>query len=241
MTTAPSSPPADGASSASAREPLQTARVPANAREGSAPRTVDAKCTKGSTTKLKLHVAHQVPGRVRMKVASAKGNPELLKQIGETFGTIPGIERVSVNPATGSVVLHYDTDRHDEFHGGLERHYHSAGVQCCSPPNTEIDVLANKIADEADFLAQNSLSAKAVVDIFKKLDREIKLASGNMVDLKIVLALGIIGITVLEVGASTATPIWLTLTIFTVNHAIEMHQPYRQVAAVSAPVVIKTR
>jgi hypothetical protein len=240
MTTAPSSPPAAGASSASATEPRQTARI-ANAREGSAPRTVDAKRTKGSATKLKLHVAHQVPGRVRMKVASAKGNPELLKQIGETFGTIPGIERVSVNPATGSVVLHYDTDRHDEFHGGLERHYHSAGVQCCSPPNTEIDVLANKIADEADFLAQNSLSAKAVVDIFKKLDREIKLASGNMVDLKIVLALGIIGITVLEVGASTATPIWLTLTIFTVNHAIEMHQPYRQVAAVSAPVVIKTR
>jgi len=240
MTTVPSSPPAAGASSASATEPRQTARI-ANAREGSAPRTVDAKRTKASATKLKLHVAHQVPGRVRMKVASAKGNPELLKQIGETFGTIPGIERVSVNPATGSVVLHYDTDRHDEFHGGLERHYHSAGVQCCSPPNTEIDVLANKIADEADFLAQNSLSAKAVVDIFKKLDREIKLASGNMVDLKIVLALGIIGITVLEVGASTATPIWLTLTIFTVNHAIEMHQPYRQAAAVSAPVVIKTR
>jgi hypothetical protein len=240
MTTAPSSPPAAGASSASATESLQPARI-ANKREGSAPKTVDAKRTKGSATKLKLHVAHQVPGRVRMKVASAKGNPELLKQIGETFGTIPGIERVSVNPATGSVVLHYDTDRHDEFHGGLERHYHSAGIQCCSPPNTEIDVLANKIADEADFLAQNSHSARAIVDLFKKCDREIKLASGNMVDLKIVLALGIIGITVFEVGASAATPIWLTLTIFTVNHAIEMHQPYHQAAAVSAPVVIRTR
>ena len=176
-----------------------------------------------------------------MKVASAKGNPELLKQIGETFGTIPGIERVSVNPATGSVVLHYDTDRHDEFHGGLERHYQSAGIQCCSPPNTEIDVLANKIADEADFLAQNSHSARAIVDLFKKCDREIKLASGNMVDLKIVLAIGIIGVTVLEVGATTATPIWLTLMIFSVNHAIEMHQPHRQAAAVTAPVVIKAR
>jgi hypothetical protein len=240
MSMAPSSPPAAGASSASATEPKQTARR-ANAREGSAPRTVDAKRTKGSTTKLKLHVAHQVPGRVRMKVASAKGNPELLKQIGETFGTIPGIERVSVNPATGSVVLHYDTDRHDEFHGGLERHYQSAGIQCCSPPNTEIDVLANKIADEADFLAQNSHSARAIVDLFKKCDREIKLASGNMVDLKIVLAIGIIGVTVLEVGATTATPIWLTLMIFSVNHAIEMHQPHRQAAAVSAPVVIKAR
>jgi hypothetical protein len=103
------------------------------------------------------------------------------------------------------------------------------------------DVLANKIADEADFLAQNSRSARAIVDLFKKCDREIKLASGNMVDLKIVLAMGIIGVTVLEVGATTATPIWLTLTIFSVNHAIEMHQPHRQAAAVSAPVVIKAR
>ena len=65
-----------------------------------------------------------------MKVASAKGNPELLKQIGETFSAIPGIERVSVNPATGSVVLYYDTDRHDEFHGGLKRHYQSTDAQC---------------------------------------------------------------------------------------------------------------
>ena len=53
-----------------------------------------------------------------MKVASAKGKPELLKQIGETFGTIPGFERVSVNPATGSVVLHYDTIVTTNFTGG---------------------------------------------------------------------------------------------------------------------------
>jgi Heavy metal associated domain 2 len=241
MTGAPSSPNAAGASPASAMNPLQNARTSANASEGAKPQTVDAKSAKSSAPKLKLRVAHQVPGRLRMKVSSAKGNPELLKQIGETFSAIPGIERVSVNPATGSVVLHYDTDRHNEFRGGFDRHYQSTTAQFCRPPNTEIDVLARKVADEADFLAQNSHSAKAVVDIFKKFDREIKLASGNMVDLKIVLAMGIIGFTVFEVGASAATPIWLTLTIFTVNHAIEMHQPYRQEATVNAPVVFKTR
>jgi hypothetical protein len=214
--------------------------MPENVSEGAKPKTGAAKHPKNSAPKLKLQVAHQVPGRLRMKVTSAKGNPELLKEIGEAFRAIPGIERVSVNPATGSVVLHYDTDRHDEFHGGLDRHYQATGAQCCGPPNTEIDVLANKIAEEADFLAQNSHSAKAVVDLFKKFDREIKLASGNMVDLKIVLALGIIGITVLEVGVNTATPIWLTLAIFTVNHALEMHQPRHQAATAGAPVVIKT-
>lgn len=32
-------------------------------------------------TKMKLQIAHQVPGRIRMKVPSAKENPELLEQI----------------------------------------------------------------------------------------------------------------------------------------------------------------
>ena len=68
-------------------------------------------------TKMNLQIAHQVPGRVRMKIPAGKGNPELLKQISEVFGAIPGIEEVTVNPTTGSVVLHYDADRHDEFHG----------------------------------------------------------------------------------------------------------------------------
>ena len=37
-------------------------------------------------------------------------------------------------------------------------------------------------------------------------------------------AVGIIGLTVFEVGATAATPVWVTLAIFTVNHFIEMHE-----------------
>ena len=81
-------------------------------------------------TKLKVDVAHQVPGRVRMKVPAAKGNPELLQQIAETFAAIPGIERITCNPATGSVVMHYDVHRHDEFHGRFQDHVEQAGDQC---------------------------------------------------------------------------------------------------------------
>jgi len=188
-------------------------------------------------TKLNLKIAHQVPGRVRMKIPAGKGNPELLKQISETFGAIPGIEQVTVNPTTGSVVLHYDTDRHDEFHGSFRDHYHAhAGER---PPATQLDELAHRIEDEAEFLARHSDTARAVVDFVKKLDREIKLATNNAVDLKIVFALGIIGITVLEVGATAATPVWVTLAIFTVNHFIEMHPPHA--AAAPAPHLAPVR
>src|ERR1700742_4074090 len=73
-------------------------------------------------TKLNLKIEHQVPGRVRMKIPAGKGNPELLKQVSEAFGVIPGIEEVTVNPTTGSVVLYYDTERHDDVHGHLSNH-----------------------------------------------------------------------------------------------------------------------
>ncbi len=194
---------------------------------------------KKKATKFKLQIAHQTPGRVRMKVPSAKGDPDLLREIGEAFGVIPGIERVTVNATTGSVILHYDTDDHAAVNNRLTQRFLSENP-AYRPPATEFDELARKIQGEAEFLASHSETAKAVVDFFKYLDREIKIASGNVVDLKILLAVGVIGLTVFEVGASAATPVWLTLTIFSLNHLIELQKPRVQETPVLAPVVFKT-
>ena len=90
--------------------------------------------------------------------------------------------------------------------------------------DTELDKLTSSIEAEAEFLASHSHSARAVVDFVKKVDREIKMATNNTIDLKILFAAGIIAFTVFEVGATAATPVWVTLAIFTVNHFIEMHE-----------------
>jgi hypothetical protein len=173
-------------------------------------------------TNVKLQVAHQVPGRVRMKIPSAKGNLELLEEMKQTLSVIPGIEEVIINPATGSLVLHYDTDQHDEFHGHLEHH---TGGHYRPPPSNEIDALASKIQQEAEFLAENSHAARVVVDFFKQVDQQIKTGSHNTVDLKIVLAVGIASITIMEVGANAATPVWVTLAMFGLNHLIAANTP----------------
>ena len=181
-------------------------------------------------TKMNLKIEHQVPGRVRMKIPAAKGNPNLLKQVSEVFAVIPGIEEVVVNPTTGSVVLHYDTNRHDEFHKAFRERHNAHNAVHGSPNNgshgadTELDKLTNSIEAEAEYLARHSHSVRAVVDFIKTLDHEIKRATNNNIDLKIVFAVGIIGLTVFEVGATAATPVWVTLAIFTVNHFIEMHE-----------------
>jgi cation transport ATPase len=190
-------------------------------------------------TKPRLYIAHQIRGRVRMKIPAAKGNPDLLRQISETFAAVPGIEQIAINPATGSMVVHYDADQHDEFHDRLQHHCDRARPDDDRPPKTEIDELTDKIEVEAEFLSQHSDSARAIVDFFKSVDREIKVATNNTIDLKIVFAAAIIGFTVVEVGATAATPVWVTLAIFGLNHFIEMHTPHANPNPTRAPVVVE--
>jgi hypothetical protein len=172
-----------------------------------------------------LRLEHQTLGRVRMKFSSAKGNPELLDEIGKRFAGIVGVESCEVNPITGSVVLRYDTRRHDDFHDHLKRHCEERhGGSPPRPPGTQLDEITRKIEDEAEFLAEHSHAAKSVVHICKYIDRHVKLATNNTIDLKIGLAGGIVALSLLEMGAFAATPVWLTLGVFSLNHFVELQQ-----------------
>jgi cation transport ATPase len=176
--------------------------------------------------KVKLQIAHQVPGRIRIKVPSVRRDPELLAEIERSFGAIPGIEEVMINPVTGSVVLKYDVEEHDEIHTRFTRHFNEYHADHASAhhraPSTEMDALANKIEEEANFLAEHSHAAAAVVDFCRHCDRQIKLGSGNTFDLKMGLCVGIVGVVVFGVGATAATPVWVALSLFGLNHFIEM-------------------
>ncbi len=192
-----------------------------------------APTTKKSPARHKLHVAHHTPGRVRMKIPSAKGDPEALRVIAESFGGVPGVESVAVNPTTGSLTLKYSTTRQVEVHA----HLGDRIGDDYQPPETEIDKLSDNIAREAEFLAEHSHSARMIVDFFTLLDRELKRRSNNYVDLKIVLAAIIVGGTMFEMGMAAATPVWLTLVVFSVNHMVQMHQHQlmREAAGAAVP------
>ena len=139
---------------------------------------------------------------------------------------------------------HYDHKRHADFSRQFER---QCREQIASPPKTQLDELTDKIETEAKFLAQHSDSAKAILHICKHFDREIKRKTNNVLDLKIGLAGGLIAVTLLEVGATAATPISLTLGVFMLNHFLEPQQRQQLVEHIksapppSAPVVVKTK
>jgi hypothetical protein len=200
-------------------EKAEAVAAPATADEGGK-KAGKAKKKKGR--KPKMRIAHQTAGRVRLKISGAKGNEELLDDIAATFRAIPGIERTTINPVTGSIVLYYDERYQASMNDHLMR---SAGPDRSQMFGSEFDELTRKIENQAEFLAERSEMARAVVTFMKSLDREIKISSHNTIDLKIVLATGLIGLTVLELGANAATPVWLTLSVFTFNHFLELHTP----------------
>jgi hypothetical protein len=79
--------------------------------------------------------------------------------------------------------------------------------------------------EEAEFLAAHSQFARSVLNETEKLDDTIKRATHNELDLKVLVPLALAIYSAFEFGAEVATPIWLTLGIFSVNSFIALHPP----------------
>ncbi|MBV8654373.1 MAG: hypothetical protein JO255_23130 [Alphaproteobacteria bacterium] len=179
-----------------------------------------------------VQIAHQMPGRIRIKIPAARDNPELLEQIRQMFAGIEGLERTRVKPEAGSIVVRYDPNDNGAFEARLMQQWKDVLPLLPRPParpkkrelpGNEFAVVTKQIEAEAQFLAGRSQSARAIVDFFKQADRQIKLATNNAIDLKIVLALALAVATFVEIGAAAATPMWVTLALFALNHFLEMH------------------
>jgi hypothetical protein len=173
----------------------------------------------------KLHIAHHVPGRLRVKVASAKGNSELLDQMKRLFDETPGVHGIAVNPATGSLILHYDPTQQAEFYNHFKARYARHALPVSTLPSNEIDNIVNTIQGEAEFFAERSLMVRTIVALFKSIDQQVRVATDNTIDLKIVAAVGFAGLALMEIGVTAATPMWVTLAIFALNHLAELNLP----------------
>jgi hypothetical protein len=183
-------------------------------------------------------VIHHIPGRLRVKLPKAKGNYALLQQIKESISPRPGVKRVEVSATTGSVVVHYDPEMHEDYHTHLGDFAAHQSLFALQPPEiTEADEIARKIEMEAEFLADHSDAARVVVNFVKQLNEQVKRATDNSVDLKVLLPLGLAIYTFIEAGTDAVTPLWVTLGIFSFNSFVNLHSHKGQVATEEHQVV----
>lgn len=178
----------------------------------------------------KAQIVHHIPGRLRIKLPQAKGNHALMQRIYESFSPHHGIRRVETNATTGSVLIQYDPQMHQEYESKLTTHAASENLFAIdSPPEiTEFDEKVHSVEAEAEFLSEHSDTARVIFDAVKQLNETVKRETNNLVDLNVILPLVAAAVSVTEIGLYTATPLWITLGIFSFNSFVNLHRPQHQ-------------
>jgi cation transport ATPase len=169
-------------------------------------------------------VAHHVKGRIRVRMPKNKRDHATLEKVKRSISPMHGVKSVDVNSSTGSVIVHYDANKHADFPSTLAHHAEANNLFTLGPPPvSEVDEMVETIEKEAEFLAEHSETARAIVEFVKGLNREVKKATNNNFDLQVLLPLGLAAYAFLGLEAEVATPLWVTLGLFSFNSFVSLH------------------
>ncbi len=162
------------------------------------------------------YVAHHIPGRIRIRVPAGKRNPEFLHQVAQAAEPVPKAKSIETNPVTGSVLIHYDRSGFADFLQALSKALE--GILILADPEAAVEEEALRL-----LISGPSQTATAVAGFFRNIDREVKVATGNAVDLRLLVPLVAIAISLTFVGESMSTPMWMTLAIFSMNSFLQLN------------------
>jgi hypothetical protein len=178
---------------------------------------------------LDAYVHHHIPGRLRLRIPAAKGEPDTLRAISSAIARAPGITQVEYNPITGSILIQYSPHYYRSLRA-LEANLSgpAAALVLTNPHGT------NHRPSHRYRVRGRSLAARRIDAFFKQLDYEIRVATDNEVDLKFILPFGVAILGLLALRYSSTTPLWLTLLIFAFNSFLGLHAPTPSELAVTA-------
>jgi len=168
-------------------------------------------------------IAHRVPGRIRIRIPSARADSEFLEKARAALASLPGVLEVTCNPLTGSLLVLHSPDIELQLEGGGTSHNGTTLPFVLQPATTPSSAKSHKARGKR---RRQSLLAHAVAETVTDVDDVVREATGNAVDLKILLP---IVATVLAFAFSgrraRTTPVWLTLAMFAFSSFLSLHGP----------------
>ena len=150
-----------------------------------------------------IRIVHAIPGRIRLKVIEVRENPILACELQQRLSSLPGVRKVEVNPRTGSVLILYEA----AVFASLE------ALQELAKPLTEIfpGVDVNELQNLMPSANGSGLSpsfAQGIASFFAGLNKNIEAATGNTVDLRILLPLGLFALGLRSLLSSDKRPLF---------------------------------
>jgi hypothetical protein len=171
-------------------------------------------------------VVHRIPGRVRFRVAEAKGNHELFRRVKEHATAVDGVHEVRTNPTTGSVVIEYDK-HNPEVEQRLEKAFRdeSTLLSFAFPELEDVQKIAEIMESDVDFLTSHSWIAADLMAAIRAVNLQLKRVTGNAVDLQLLFPLVLAGSSLLFIDGKK-NPFALTMLLLASFHAfVTLHHP----------------
>ncbi|HTN44574.1 MAG TPA: hypothetical protein VMN77_12345 [Nitrospiria bacterium] len=132
------------------------------------------------------YITHATKGRVRFKIPSKKGNRAFFSALKDKLppsGEIPGVQRIEMNPATGSVLIVHDLDFKAMDLTIFSGHLEQMGL---------FKLRANGIPGTP--VSQN------IARTFKGVNQQIKDFTSGEVDLQSLALLGLLGLGLYQIS-----------------------------------------
>jgi len=152
-----------------------------------------------------IEILHAIPGRLRLRVGDLKRDPESAREIQERIADHPGVRQVEANPATGSVVIHFDPAAGPP----------GAFLRQIFPEHVTAEWEAAP-AQALDGFSRGFAPAGRIAGLFRQVDRRVEATTGGL-DLKVLLpvVLFIFGMrALLAPKKKLALPTWYDLLWF---------------------------
>jgi hypothetical protein len=171
------------------------------------------------------HVAHHIPGRIRIKLLGPRDARHLLEQVQRAISLIPEVYRIDVNQVTGSIVVEYDPAHFRKMLAHAARVTSEQRlVRLVMPEAAGMDAILGYAQRELRDLAHYSVTAKQVMALLHRANLEVKHATGNALDLRTLLPLCLSAYS-LVTDKKKPSPLWVTLLIFSFNAFVSLHPP----------------
>jgi hypothetical protein len=170
-----------------------------------------------------IELRHAIPGRIRLKIPSIKGEPGLALEVHKQLAALPVIRRVEVNPVTGSVLVLYDPADSAAI----------AQLGRMMIPGLDL----NAMPDPPDHAPRNGhgagAPALAVTELARRLNERVEAISGGALDLKVLVPMSLVvgGLVRLIASRKVPSPAWYDFlwfafgTYFTLNRGSGPDRP----------------
>lgn len=164
-------------------------------------------------------IAHHIPGRLRIVIATARRDMRVLTTVAGEIEKLASVRAVDINPMAASLVVRYEEGGEDL---PLAVRALGLGLQLFE---LSLDVRNSPAAIRRRIDRRGSELGRELLTAAKLLNREMKLATGGTVDLRLLVPLGTAALTALNARqASGPTPLWLTLVTFAFNSFVALHR-----------------